>query len=336
LLELVRQCPGRAAVTAFASNIARLKTLGAVAAATGRRLVLAGASLKRNVIAARECGYLADLPDTLDETAGGALPRHEVLLVCTGSQGEGNAALARLAFGTHPRLSLDEGDTVIFSSRVIPGHELGVGRLHNALLRRGCRVVTQRDALVHVSGHPAEDELREMYRLVRPRIAVPVHGELRHLQRHAAIARGCGVAEVITVENGGLVRLAPDPAAVAETVPSGRLAVEGERLVRVDGNLVRDRTKAIYRGVVFATVAVNNGGGLLKDPQLSTVGLVEDGEEVVNNRVRAAIANAVDDIPLTARGDEDVLREAVRSAVRRAFRELFDKKPLTYVHVVRC
>jgi ribonuclease J len=336
LLALVRQCTGRAAVTAFASNIARLKTLGAVAAATGRKLVLAGASMKRNVIAARECGYLADLADTVDETAGGALPRHEVLLVCTGSQGEGNAALARLAFGTHPRLSLDEGDTVIFSSRVIPGHELGVGRLHNALLRRGCRVVTQRDALVHVSGHPAEDELREMYRLVRPRIAVPVHGELRHLQRHAAIARDCGVAEVITVENGGLVRLAPAPAAVAETVPSGRLAVEGERLVRVDGNLVRDRTKAIYRGVVFATVAVNNGGGLLKDPLLSTVGLVEDGEEVVNNRVRSAIANAVDDIPFTARGDEDVLREAVRSAVRRAFRELFDKKPLTYVHVVRC
>ncbi|MGZ9034571.1 MAG: ribonuclease J, partial [Rhodospirillales bacterium] len=336
LLAVVSECRQRVAVTAFASNIARLQTLGAVAAATGRRLVLAGASLKRNVIAARECGYLGDLPETLDEGAGAALPRQEALLVCTGSQGEGNAALARLASGTHPRLTLDEGDAVIFSARVIPGHELGVGRLHNALLRRGCRVITHREALVHVSGHPAQDELREMYRLVRPRIAVPVHGELRHLQSHAALARACGVAEVITVENGGLVRIAPEPAGIAETVPSGRLALEGGRLVRVDGNLVRERTKAIYRGVVFATVAVNNGGGLLKDPLLSTMGLVEDGEEMVNTRVSAAIINAVDDIPANARGDEDVVREAVRIAIRRSFRELFEKKPLTYVHVVRC
>ncbi|HRK95477.1 MAG TPA: MBL fold metallo-hydrolase, partial [Rhodospirillales bacterium] len=134
----------------------------------------------------------------------------------------------------------------------------------------------------------------------------------------------------------GLVRLAPDPAAVVETVPSGRLALEGGRLVRVDGNLVRERTKAIYRGVVFATVAVNNGGGLLKDPQLSTLGLVEDGEETVNTRLGAAVANAIENIPSSARGDEDVLREAVRIAIRRTFRELFEKKPLTYVHVVRC
>ena len=165
---------------------------------------------------------------------------------------------------------------------------------------------------------------------------MPVHGELRHLQSHAALARVCGVAEVITVENGGLVRIAPEPAGIAETVPSGRLALEGGRLVRVDGNLARERTKAIYRGVVFATVAVNNGGGLLKDPLLSTMGLVEDGEEMVNTRVSAAIINAVDDIPANARGDEDVVREAVRIAIRRSFRELFEKKPLTYVHVVRC
>lgn len=336
LLEIVKDCRQRVAVTAFASNIARLKTLGAVAAATGRRLALAGASLKRNVTAARECGYLTELPEALDEAAGAALPRHEVLLICTGSQGEGNAALARLAFGTHPRLVLEEGDAVVFSARVIPGHELGVARLHNALLRRGCRVITHREAMVHVSGHPAEDELREMYRLVRPRIAVPVHGELRHLRRHAGIARDCGVGEVVTVENGGLVRLAPEPAGIVETVPSGRLALEGARLVRVDGNLVRERTKAIYRGVVFATVAVNNGGGLLKDPLLATVGLIEDGEEMANTRVRAAIANAIADIPAPARGDDDVLREAVRSAIRRSFRELFEKKPLTYVHVVRC
>jgi ribonuclease J len=197
-------------------------------------------------------------------------------------------------------------------------------------------VITHREASVHVSGHPAQDELAEMYRLIRPRIAVPVHGELRHLRRHAAIARDCGVDEVVIVENGGLVRIAPGPAGVVETVPSGRLALEGNRLVRIDGNLVRERTKAIYRGVVFVTVAVNNRGGLLKDPLLSTVGLVEEGEEMVSTRVGAAIADAIGNIPSNARGDDDVLREAVRSAIRRSFRELFEKKPLTYVHVVRC
>lgn len=336
LLGIVEGCPARVAVTCFASNIARLQTLARVATATGRRLVLAGASLKRNVAAARESGYLADLPDVLDEAAGATVPRREALYICTGSQGEGNAALARMAFGTHPRLKLDAGDAVIASARVIPGHELGVGRLHNTLLRRGIRVFTQRDAPVHVSGHPAADELRDMYTMVRPRIAVPVHGELRHMLAHAAIAREFGVAEVVTVENGAMVRLAPDPPAVVETVPSGRLALEGNRLVRLDGNLVRDRTKAIYKGVVVATVAVNNTGGLVKEPLLSTIGLVEDGEDLVGIRVSDAITKAVSGIPSAARGNDDVLREAVRVAVRRVFRDVFDKKPLTYIHVVRC
>ncbi len=336
LLRIVESCRERVAVTCFASNIARLQTLAGVAAASGRRLVLAGASLKRNVVAARECGYLADLPEALDEVAGAAVPRREALYVCTGSQGEGNAALARMAFGTHPRLSLEAGDAVIFSARVIPGHELGVGRLHNTLLRRGVHVFTQRDAPVHVSGHPAEDELRAMYAMVRPRLAVPVHGELRHMLAHAAIARACGVADVVTAENGAVVRLAPAPVGIIETVPSGRLALEGNRLVPLDGNLVRDRTKAIYKGVAVATVAVNNNGVLVKEPLLSTVGLVEDGEDLVGTRVGDAITKAVDNIPPALRTDDDVLREAVRVAVRRVFRDVFDKKPMTFIHVVRC
>lgn len=336
LLGIVAGCRERVAVTCFASNIARLQTLSAVASATGRRLVLAGASLKRNVVAARECGYLADLPVVLDETAGAAVPRREALYVCTGSQGEGNAALARMAFGTHPRLALEAGDAVIFSARVIPGHELGVGRLHNTLMRRGVQVFTQRDAPVHVSGHPAQDELREMYRMVRPRLALPVHGELRHMLAHAEIARECGVAQVITVENGAMVRLAPGPAEVVETVASGRLALEGNRLVHLDGNLVRDRTKAIYKGLAVATVVVNNKGALVRAPLLSTVGLVEDGEDFVGIRVGEAIAKAVEAIPPSGRSDDDVVREAVRVAVRRVFRDAFDKKPLTFIHVVRC
>jgi len=336
LLALVTDCLGRVAVTCFASNIARLQTLARVAEATGRRIVLAGASLKRNVTAARECGYLAEMPAVLDEHAGAAIPRSEALYVCTGSQGEGNAALARMAFGTHPRLKLEDGDTVIVSARIIPGHELGVSRLHNTLLRRGVRVLTQRDAPVHVSGHPAQDELRDMYAMVRPKLAVPVHGELRHMLAHAAVARECGVADVLTVENGEMIRLAPAPAKIIENVATGRLALEGNRLVTIDGNLVRERTKAIYKGVVVATVAVNNSGDLVKEPQLATIGLVEDGEDLVGIGVAEAIAKAVDNVPNAVRRDDDVMREAVRVAVRRVFRNMFDKKPLTYIHLVRC
>jgi ribonuclease J len=336
LLRIVESCPYRVAVACFASNIARVQTLASIAAATGRHLVLAGASLKRNVAAARECGYLADLPEPLDEGAGAALPRRAVLLACTGSQGEGNAALARLAFGTHPRLALDPGDAVIFSARVIPGHELGIGRLHNALLRRGVSVFTQRDAPVHVSGHPAQDELRDMYRLVRPRTAIPIHGELRHMLSHAAIARECGVANVVTIENGAMVRLAPEPAGVVETVPAGRLALEGNRLVPLEGNLVRERTKAIYRGVVVATVAVREEGNLAQKPLVSTVGLVEDEEELVQTHIHNAVSAALADVPPAGRGDDEILREAVRIAVRRVFRDLFDRKPATFVHVVHC
>ncbi|MBL8659992.1 MAG: ribonuclease J [Rhodospirillales bacterium] len=336
LLRIVESCRDRVAVTCFASNIARLQTLGDVATATGRRLVLAGASLKRNVTAARECGYLADLPPVLDEIGGAFLPRREALYVCTGSQGEGNAALSRLASGAHPRLLLEAGDAVIFSARVIPGHELGVGRIHNTLLRRGIRVFTQRDAAVHVSGHPAAAELRDMYAMVRPRLAVPVHGELRHMLAHAAIARECGAEEVVTVENGDVLRLAPAPAGIIENVPSGKWALEGNRLVPLDGNLVRERTKAIYKGVAVATVAISNSGDLVKEPLLSTIGLLENGEDLAGLRVGDAIGKAVDDIPPARRRDDDVLREAIRVAVRRVFRDAFDKKPMTFIHVVRC
>lgn len=336
ILDVVKTCSGRVAVTCFASNIARLRTLAAVAAATGRSMVLAGTSLKRNFVSARECGYLRDVAEVVDEAVAATMPRHEVLYACTGSQGEGNAALARMAFGNHPRLSLEAGDTVVFSARTIPGNEIGISRLQNALLRREIQVVGARDAFVHVSGHPAQDELRDMYRMVRPRIAIPVHGELRHMRAHERIAKEGGVEDVIVVENGSVVRIAPEPAGVDHTVTYGRLALEGNRLVPLDGNLVRGRTQAIYKGVVVATVAVDEQGNLASLPQLSSVGLLETGEDEVLDRAGEAIRKALAGMSSKALGDDDVVGEAIRMAVRRTFRELFDKKPLTYVHVVRC
>lgn len=335
LLDMVAGCPYRVAVTCFATNIARLRTIAEVARSTGRDVVMAGASLKRNYTAARECGYLADVPPFLEDGFANHLPRERSLIICTGGQGEPRAALARMAKGEHPYVTLEQGDTVIFSTRVIPGNERAIARLQNDLLRRGAKVLTHRHGLIHVSGHPARDELRRMYRLARPRLAVPVHGELRHLLEHADLARQQQVPEVIVAENGAVVRLAPRPACVVGNVPSGRLLLEGNRLVPIDGELVRGRTKAIYNGAVVVTVVLEEARLNVQDIQFSSIGLLEQGEDEVVQEMRSAVIRVIEELSDREFGDDDVVREAVRVAVRREARKQIDKRPLTHVHLVR-
>ena len=206
-------------MTCFASNLARVESIALAAVAAGRHPVLSGRALQRMVEAAQECGYLLDFPPCIAEQQAGYLPRDKVLFICTGSQGEPRASMAKLANGEHRDLVLEQGDTAIFSSRVIPGNERSVGRLHNALMARGVEVITDHDADIHVSGHPARDELVRVYQWVRPRIALPVHGEVRHMIEHAALARACQVPETIVAPNGTLVRLAPGPAEIIDHVP---------------------------------------------------------------------------------------------------------------------
>lgn len=335
LLDMVAGCPYRVAVTCFATNIARLRTIAEVARSTGRDVVMAGASLKRNYTAARECGYLADVPPFLEDGFANHLPRERSLIICTGGQGEPRAALARMAKGEHPYVTLEQGDTVIFSTRVIPGNERAIARLQNDLLRRGAKVLTHRHGLIHVSGHPARDELRRMYRLARPRLAVPVHGELRHLLEHADLARQQQVPEVIVAQNGEVLRLAPGPACVVGNVPSGRLLLEGNRLVPIDGELVRGRTKAIYNGAVVVTVVLEEARLNVQDIQFSSIGLLEQGEDEVVQEMRSAVIRVIEELSDREFGDDDVVREAVRVAVRREARKQIDKRPLTHVHLVR-
>ncbi len=325
----------RVAITCFASNVARLKTISAAAAAHGRVVVLAGASLKRFNATARECGLLDGEPRFVDDMEADAVPADTMVIVCTGSQGEPTAALTRITSGQHPTLSLGSGDTVVFSSRVIPGNEAAIGRLHNALLRNGVEIVTQRDALVHVSGHPARDELARMYQLIRPRAAIPVHGELRHLMEHAKVARACQVPEVVVAENGAVVRLAPGPAAVDGAVEVGRLALEGNRLVPIDGNLVRERNRVIYNGAVVVSVALDDSGDLVGEPRLTTIGLLEDEDDLALELVSGAVRDTVLAMTKSARLDDEKARETIRIAVRRVFRRWLDKKPRTHVHLVR-
>jgi ribonuclease J len=295
---------------------------------------MAGGALKRTYAAARECGYLGDLPPFLEDGLAARLPRAKSLIVCTGGQGEPRAALTRIVEGEYPKVAVEAGDTVIFSTRVIPGNEAAVGHLHNALLRLGVDVVTPRQELIHVSGHPARGDLERMYALVRPRVAVPVHGELRHLWEHAKLARAIGVPETIIGENGTMVRLGPGPARIVDHIPTGRLSVEGNRLVPTDGELVRGRIKAIYNGSVTVAVVLDRDARAVRQVLLSSIGVVEQGEEQIVQQIRDAVRRSIEELPAARFDDEAVLAETARLAVRRAARQAIDKRPLTQVHVV--
>ena len=335
LSELIADAEGRVAVACFASNVARLETIAKAARANGRDVVLAGRSLVRINDAARENGYLADVPAFLDEEDAGHLPEDQAVIVCTGSQGEPRAALSRIANDDHPNVTLGEGDLVIFSSRIIPGNEASIGRLHNQLVRRGIRVVNTTDHFVHVSGHPARDELTRMYQLSRPKLAVPVHGELRHLREHARLALECQVPMAIAAENGAMIRLGPGKPQITGTVPVGRLAADGNHLVPMDGELIRSRIRTVYNGAAVVTLVLNGSGGLAAEPELSAIALLESGDDPITDEVKEAARAAIEGLKAKQRGDDETVREAVRIAVRRSFRKSLDKNPVITVHLFR-
>jgi ribonuclease J len=334
LREQISSCEGRVAVTCFASNVARLETISEAARACKRDVVIAGRSLRRIELAARSCGYLKDTPAFIEESDSGYLPKDRTLVICTGSQGEPRAALWRIATNKHPNVTMGAGDTVIFSSRIIPGNEISISRLHNQLIRRGINVVTPRDAFIHVSGHPARDELSRMYGLVRPRIAVPVHGELRHLVEHGRLAKTCQVPQAVVTENGGLVRLAPGDAEVIDTVSTGRLYLEGKRLVATGSTIFKERVRAIHNGVMIISVVVDEDG-LVDDPLIETFGLLEEADIDVEDSIFNAVAKTIEDMRPKIRRDDAALREAVRIVARRVVRDRLDKKPETRVSIFR-
>jgi ribonuclease J len=334
LEKLVRGCTGRVAVTCFASNLARVESVALAAVAAGRHPVLSGRALQRMVDAAQECGYLLDFPECVPEQQAGYLPRDKVVLICTGSQGEPRASMAKLAGGDHRDLVLEEGDTAIFSSRTIPGNEHSVGRLQNALMARGVEVITDREADIHVSGHPARDELVRVYQWVRPKIAVPVHGEVRHMMEHAALARACQVPETIVAPNGTLVRLAPGPAKVIDHVPAGRLARDGDGLVPLDGEALRERRKLLWNGAAAATLVLDKKGRAVAPPKVSLRGIADEGGALADAIV-AGLDEMLADLSTSERGDDGRIEEAARQSVRRVVRAHLGKKPLTDVHIVR-
>jgi len=336
LAELVKSARGRVAVTTFASNVGRIRAVADAARAAEREVVLVGRAMERIVQVARETGYLDGVQEFRSVEVYGHLPPDKVLALCTGSQGEFRAALARIAEDQHPHVTLSKGDRVIFSARTIPGNEKAVGKVINGLIAQGIEVITDRTHLVHVSGHPRRAEMQDMLAWVRPKIVVAVHGEALHLAEHAALARSAGVPQVLPCVNGDLLRLGPDDARLIDEIPSGRLYKDGSLVVDAQARTVPDRRRLSFAGIVFVAVAVNDKGELSADPEVDLTGIPDkdaEGEEM-SAIVYDAVLDAFESLPRARRRDPETVAEALRRAARAAVARAWQKKPICHVHVL--
>ena len=336
LAELIRTAPGCVAVTTFASHVGRIRAVADAARAADREVVLVGRAMERVAQVARETGYLDGVQDFRSVESYGYLPPDKVLALCTGSQGEPRAALARIAEDEHPEVTLSKGDRVIFSSRAIPGNEKAVARVINGLVAQGVEVITDRTHLVHVSGHPRRAELLDMIGWVRPKILIPAHGEPLHLAEHAALARGARVPHVLVCRNGDLVRLDSDGAAIVDEIPSGRLYKDGSLLVSAEAKTVAQRRRLSFAGVVFVALALSDKGVLVADPEIELIGVPETDAAgaAFADIARDAVEEAFESLPKPRRRDPETVTEAVRRAVRGAIAERWNKKPICHVQVL--
>ncbi len=326
----------RVAVTCFASNVARIKSIAAAAAKHGRKTALVGRSLWRNSEIAEACGYLPEFNDFLEPAEAMRLPKSKVLLICTGCQGEQRAALSRIASQDHPEVKLDKGDAVIFSSRDIPGNERAIGRTQNLLIKNGVEVITSHEAPVHVSGHPCRDEVADLYRWVKPKFSVPVHGELRHQTAHARIAAECGVSEIIIAENGMTIDLSRGAPAAVARAHHGRIGMDGRVLRTLAGDTLKHRRRLSNDGALVVTLAIDGRGKLAGDPQLSIMGL-DEGEYLddMRDELAAEIRTAVRSLGRRDAEDDDCAKKAVMKAVRHLLTESHGKRPMIEIHLVR-
>ncbi len=336
LADLIRKAKGRVVVTTFASNVARLRSAAEAGLAAGRQVCIVGRAIERVVAVARECGMLDGVPQFLGMDAFERLPRDRILALATGSQGESRAALSRMAEDDHPTAELSPGDTVIFSSRTIPGNEKAVGRLVNAFVAGGVEVITDRNALVHVSGHPRRAELAKMYAWLRPKIAVPAHGEPLHLSEHVAFAKGLGVPQALRAFNGDLVRFAPGDASAIGKVGHGRRVKDGEILLPADQECVAQRRRLSFAGVVSIAIALSPKGEMAGDPDVMIAGLPERTREGAgfDEIIDAAIFETFESLPRGKRRDADFLSSAIERGVRNSVSGLWGKKPQVHVLVV--
>jgi ribonuclease J len=333
LAAIVGEARGRVIFTTFASNVARIRSIAEAAAAAGRHTVVIGRALHRTIEVAAELGYLRGLKPFLGADAFNELPRNKVVAIVTGSQGEPRAALSRAAEDEHGELAFSPGDLVVFSSRAIPGNEKAINGIINNLIADGVSVITDRDRLVHASGHPRRDELAEIYSWLKPKIVVPVHGEAMHLEAQAEFARASGIGRVLRTLNGRMVRLAPQSAEDVDEVQSGRLYRDGNLIGDLESVGIVERRRLAFSGHVSIAISINAKGEVLGDPETGLAGLpLRDGAGVaLEERVLKAVNGTLESIPRARRRDPDLLREAIRKAVRAEIREAWGKKPVCTV-----
>jgi ribonuclease J len=335
LVQLIGRSRQRVAVACFASNIARVKTLVHAAEANGRRAALIGRSLWRYTEVARACGYLDDIPQFLTEHDASRTPANKLLLICTGSQGEQGSALSRIAARDHQQVKLDRGDTVIFSSREIPGNERQISEVQDSLVAQGVEVISDGREFTHVSGHPQREDLAIMYGLARPKIAIPMHGEMRHLTSHMEFARSKG-AEPFLVTNGAALRLAPGPVRVVGHVPHGRLAVDGLRLLPLTSPVLSARRRMNFAGLAVVTVVLDRKGRLATPPKVTVEGVFDsDHDKATENTLSQDVVVALKSLPKRASDDDAMIQDAVKRAVRQRTNAEAGKKPMVQVHLVR-
>ena len=330
LFEEVSKAKGRVMITSFASNAARLHTFGEVAKETGRKLCVTGRSLDRIIKVARATGYLKDFPDTISPDEAMRLPKNKVLIIATGGQGEERAALARVANGQHT-ITLEADDTVIFSSKQIPGNEVQIGRIQNTLAAKGIRMITERQAHVHVSGHPGQPELAQMYDWLRPDVLVPTHGEMRHMMEHARFGLEQGIPRAIVQSNGDIIRLAPKGPAKIGNATVGRLVLDGDVILPADGATLSERRKLAINGQISVGVALGKDGRMVGQPQVRVQGVPVEEDRA------AFIADAVQAAADAVRGgkrESEKMREQIRLAVRKVAKRWTGKQPIVDVLLI--
>ena len=333
IADIIKKANNRVIVTTFSSNVARIKAVGDAARAAGRKLVVAGRALHRVIDVAIDTGYLPETFTYSDQRQFGYINREDIVCLCTGSQGEPRAALARVAEGEHPDIKLTKGDLVIFSSRTIPGNEKEVGRIMNGLVLQGCEILTDSESLVHVTGHPRRDELRQMYAWTRPKIAVPMHGEARHLKAHSELAAQCGAQKVYPMINGEVLRLAPGAPKIIDDAPVGRLFRDGRLIVPSDEGPVKDRRKLAAVGIVIVTLVLSRRGDVLAEPivVLDGVPAADADGAPMSDIVMNAVEGTLKSTPPPRRKDPAALEDSIKRSVRAAVNDAWGKKPIAKV-----
>ena len=335
LLKIMERQKKRIVITSFASNVARMETIFYCAEKTGRQISLVGRSMHRIFKAAKQCGYLKDIIDPIDPREAKNISREKIIYLCTGSQGEPMGAMMRISSYTHPDVFVEKGDTVIFSSKIIPGNEKKLYKLHNQLVKDGIEVISEENEFVHVSGHPNRDEMKDMYSWIKPKCVIPVHGEHRHLMEHISFAKEMQVPHPVLVENGDIVKIFPgDKPEVYDKAPVGRLYLDGNISVHEDSQSIKERKNLSSNGYLEVTLLITSKGNIHDNPILSFRGLPIYEEDEFTYGLENEIEKITKSFKIGSRKQEHNLIDALKIACRKFTKEKTGKKPYTNINLV--